>query len=350
MSEIIIKEMFSVKVPKSPPKSNYTSYDILSLRTRLVPYLEKMYGPGAYPVFGDKIVEERVYMTMLPTIGSKYINMKDSELSKLKDIIDSLISQGFEYALLSPIKDYMSKRYGRIPKSWVKNIMRFVNVPEIYRPYMSDNGLMVSVVMEEEPHRIFSDLTVNVNEQIVAMYEGGVMYMNDGQIIDDWGYEQVDSKYNLFQPTWKDNRITDSYSGPVGFIRSRLEGNKTISVYVGSAPYIRHSVSKLFPCNFIGEHVRFKVENIEDARIKLTKIPISLSKFHGTVISIGVSGPRQAKRYVSLMKKQMDNPDITTYKTASGYFVSYVTKYQIDADFEKDNIIMSFLQDIESSS
>ena len=273
----------------------------------------------------------------------------DSQKTELQNILHQLLSESLNFVLLVPFDDYKSKIYGRIPKSWVKHILPFVDVPKRYKPYIDDQGLLVTLTIEKEPHRIYEELTVYVMEQIERLYDDGVMIIRDQDLIKSWALEAINEKENLYYPVWVDRRITDHYSGPVGFLRSRLQGDKTLSIDVGMSLSIRHNISKLFRCVFVGNHVRFKVTDIADARMKLTKIPIAVSKMYGNVIAISVINLSQANKYVEILKTT--NPDVDTaiYKDEKGFVISFVADHNSDSDYEQKSAIMSYIEELSAT-
>lgn len=335
---VAIPGLFSVPDSEgNAPISNYTEYDLFSVETRITPYLESRFGKGSFPLFEFGIKEDRLDLLLRPIRGVDKIDLTEEDIDWLEVIVDKITTEGFDYLLLLPFVDLTSDLYGRIPSSYVHKMSKYISIPDYYNPHIGNNGLLISIT-EDRFQDKFVELSLYVVKQIRQMYENGLMVMSDPEIIKDWNLVAVNEDDYLYMPSWKDGRITNHYLGPVNFINSRLRGDKTLNIEIENNLGIKHKISEILDCEFIGSFLRFNVDNLKDAREKLTKINIVCTNIYGTFIAVNAFNLEHAKYHFITMDPSMK----TIYNSCNDIIVSYQMDYNVDEEEEKKDILKSF--------
>ena len=258
-----ISEPFSPGTPEY--YANFSPYSLFCLRTTIVSFVEH------YPQFrsfcqDNKMRMYLVFDTKLP---------RDTE-----EFIAKIVRTTTDYGesprcvLFDSTLPIVTSSGERIPNQWLERILPFVDFGQYSASLLlgiyeepQDNKRRIYLDLSEVPNYVeeYTRLLLSAQQQLEDMWNRGTVRFARS-IASAWSLEHLGD--DLYQATWKDNRFAKS---PTMFLLSRLRGERTLFVHVGSNLVRKHGVAKelssaQFQFWFVNDFVEIVADNLYQAR------------------------------------------------------------------------------------
>ena len=321
------------------PCVNFTPYNLFCLRTRLYPYIRKTYGPDTTATFEH--VEDSGVMSLVATLKNPDGSTKKMTTEQEKDMekhINVILADDLDHVLVIPTDFPFPLREGKCADSiWLKSVLPYLYVDDEYYPYIDEYGLNLILDSVPEYTDLYADVINDLVDQLLDMMHQGYIIGMPEDIAKSWKFSLLDEDYDVYYATWSNNFITGPYGDMYGFIKSRIKGETSIDVHVGSNLVERHLVAESIKnAKFISDYVRVDVNGLDDALEKISVIRSSLDGATGNVVILKSLDIEEAK------EKRTASEELgyrtVTYITLFGYVTSMYMSKHIDHNLIKEEI------------
>lgn len=251
--------------PGSPEYyANFRPYSLFCLRTIVTSFA------GHYPQFQSFCQDNKMQMYLV--FGSRLPAETERYIAR---IVRNVTGHGEpRCVLLDSSISLVTAQQERIPNSWIQRMLPFVDLGDISASLLLgifdepvDDKTRLYVDLSQFPNYTeeYSKLLLSTQQQLEDMWNQGTVRFARS-IATKWSLQHLGD--DLFQATWRDKRFAPS---PTLFLLSRLRGERTIFVDVGSNLVRKHQVAARLSQNgfqfwFVNNTVEIVVDDLYQAR------------------------------------------------------------------------------------
>lgn len=339
----------------------YSTYDLFSLRTKMVSYLREILNIKSIGVRFDMVrLKHRMNVILIPIQNGEDFDLKNISndiIKKIQDQINIETSQRADYCLALQT-DQIDLRYGSniIPGSWILTMIPILEIPyEYYGSYeieelTSTGYLYLNLRSEDIYDQIYYDLVKSINSQLIQMYQEGYILGADN-ISESWDLVRVDStkidrdldiklKLGIYKPLWKNNRITQK---PVEFLEKLIQNPETLEFKVpnGCNQLIRY---------YIARQMSIKNKNIIFDNDTVFINPVSGIKEAQEIVCFVYNAIQQVGRVVFLRStsKEIAGYYVITMQNYIPYHIEYPPLIYQDSDAEHPYVAIGLLANYQN--
>lgn len=289
-------------------ESNYTPYQLFVLTTRLNYWIQKHWDKNITIGFPSAVRDNKDYITIQPINVDGNVKPTIDMAARIQKFVNKLTSQPLRGLLLmsgdSIITNNENIKHDQlIPSDWIHSMLPYVKIASKFNPYIEKEGIMVELTNYLDYKNVFDRLIIDIVGQLRTMYSQGYIINPPLDIVKKWKLVATKSNGSLYQPDeitrfigplkpiWNNSKITQKYDGPYGFLRSRINGDSFIDLYVGENYFTKHIVSQyLLTSNITGSfsdyYVKFEAEDYSQAQKVVSMIDSYSNKYSGRVIRL----------------------------------------------------------------
>jgi len=242
----------------TPPRRNFHGYELLTLRTKLYPFVHEEYGYDKEIRYSTRNQGPTRKIVLQLYDGAKVHKLSKEDQAKLQHKIDTIIAQTSpEYACVFSYNHFIryQKKYPSI--AWIQTVLKYIELGEKYEAYVTDDGLYAKVVHSQQkykkgnillPEEYVETLGQAVEKQLLEMYRRGTIYQPTSGMVRDWSLEMISSDEQLYQTTWHREyrlvgEIEAAYDSVTDFLLALLKGAGKIYLRIGANNARRHLAS-----------------------------------------------------------------------------------------------------------
>lgn len=334
------------------PTSNYVSYDIFCLETRLYPTVYKLLNRNVQLVFKTINMNNRMELKIFLESSDSSNTNKLSNTNEISDIsneiikqlqseTDKILSTYIGYSVIDCNELLISSRV-RYPSGWFHSILRYLNISSEYQPFYKDNGIYLAFNPYSDYITAYNKISQTILKTIEEYYRDGVVFGAE-KITEKWYLERLDVSEvvgKLFKPLWKDKRIAPY---PVEFLLDRIKEIPDIRIDISKNLVKRHNIASrlsLLGVSLIFEEncVRITVDNLDDAQYYTAVIHSIENTTVGRVVTESFGSMDQVKLYVNVAIKLFSNANVVGYQT-SNIDKPYVFSYLIPSNSLEQGVL-----------
>ncbi len=304
---------------------NYTPYQVYVLKGRLLDFMNEHYGPTIDVIPMSIRDGFKMRLNFYVSDGSKTFKIEPKKFKEIEQLIEFIT--GSEPLLALAYK----------PKNkYEKMILPFMKFDPRLKPVYKNGKVYVQADETQNYVEVIDKLNTDLAKLFEDYYKRGVIFLTNDDLLDKWNLNQLDRETpRLFYPEWIDKRITDYYHDMVGFLNSRILGERRIFLYLGGNSVRRHYLSielnnflnqpgmNDITYSFSSHYLIAEVDDLEQAQNLATIVDKVRSRSHGKVLTFKFSS---AKRIQSYVKAGNDLKLITTKNDFVNYQVDEQAK------------------------
>ena len=301
---MIKTEFYSRNIPDDYggpiPNTNYSTYDLFCLSTRMYPIVHKLLGPEVKisydtlslneltPSIGEDPDTDKHYLYLKLSNGGKRVtDLTKSETALLEQAISKITSEPDKRCLVFGANTLIFDNQGhRISSIWIRSMLGYVDLPFEYDAILDNNGFLVKLPDELDNFMlVYLELAQTIISLVKQMYHEGYV-VTTAELAEKWQLELVTGTIELYRPTWSDTRIAPNLNI---FLQRAFKG--LFQIKVGKNKITRHQiVTKLgtseagFRGSFEGDYLRLEVSNLTEVRHILTIVNISVQLAEGRIL------------------------------------------------------------------
>lgn len=296
----------------------YDPYMIFVLKTNLLPLL-----PGYDLNFPTIIKNDKLYLTISPTIGGDVAILTDLEYKRSRDKVDEITAKPLTHVLLVDSKNnFVTSKYV-ISKNWIQSILPYLEVAIELNPIITNDGLKISLLGYPDYYDIYHDLIINLTNKIELMYKQGYIVNPPEYVIENWGLTEEDD--GLYFPDWTQKELEITYESLSNFLQLRVFEEEYASIFIGTENWvIRHNLARNFASSagwfhqqdfyFLGEILKIKLDNLTHLRQILALIARIKYNTSGKAAIFLVNSANRLSKFQKIAK-DLGYDDVVTYKT-----------------------------------
>ena len=228
---------------------NYTPYQVYVLKGRLLDFLNKHYG-STVDIIPMSIRDGfKMRLNFYVSDGSKTFKIEAKIFKEIEQLIEFVTGSEPLLALAYKPKN----RYEKL-------ILPFTKLDPRLKPVYKNGKVYVQADEVQNYVEVINQLNVDLVTLLEDYYRRGVIFLTNDNLLDKWeldrlndtsakpwvsspGFTRDTSPTRLFYPDWTDKRVTNYYYDMVGFLNSRIKGEKKIFLYLGGNSVRRHYLS-----------------------------------------------------------------------------------------------------------
>lgn len=322
MDKIIWTKFYQSNLETDPDikSKNYNRYILFSLKCWVHLWMKDLLGNDIDIETNETPRDKNTYITISFLIDDIRIELNDTQFDFLIKKIEEFDINKFKWIpLYSHHYDTNMDDGTLVPKLWVKQMLKFINLPDTYDTYITNDGLLANLSDNPDYANLLRLLMSNVRQKLLEMYITGFIFKPSKELIDKWKLipydtkggnreylslqidqdtnlmnqsvktinylinynEQRDVPYNnlLYKVNWNNNRILGRFPNMTDFIISRMKGERDIEIIVDLNLYDMHEISKALYRNGLGmkdfvfteNGINFNADNYDQA-IKISNV------------------------------------------------------------------------------
>jgi len=230
-------------------KSNYTSYDIFCLNTRLLPLAKDYLIEYSNVLQGDKLVlyvvikpkkiDEKIDLSHITDQGTRIINIygkipEDIERNIKIEMSDVFSGDLEGYCLLSDFSI-------GLPKKYVKDMISYLSFDCDY--IIRDKKIYINLSKYVNYDEIYNSMLMDFVDKMKKFYSMGLIKC-DEMFAQDMDLIRV--KEDLYMPTWKSSFIDD-----ITDLLYRIKNQENVRLYIGDFTGAYKYIAENIGDNFI---------------------------------------------------------------------------------------------------
>lgn len=279
------------------PFFNHDTYDLFCLKTRLIPFREKIFPKGSNLDYKLIRHNDKLRVNIIPSINGDKVIINEEIRNQFQIELDTLVDLPNLHCLLFYHNVKIFSSSGKlIPISWIKEMTKYVNIPQQYSPYIQDGDIYIDLSDELTQYmHINEKLNSDIAAELKIKYDSGYI-VNADKIEKSWNLTNLGN--GLFKADWSNERFAPNI---VDFLMERLGGKKNIKIYVTENRVIKHNISKLLiQINLAGifgrDILNIEVEDYNTAML-LSTLCMKMLGTEGKVLTIFCTRESYLKLY-----------------------------------------------------
>jgi len=221
---------FTQEEPILGPESNYDSYNIFCLMSRLryfnlgQPYLLQ---PISVPLDNRMVVTIKVF----DKNGEEVILSVEQERIYQGEI-DRILQEHPQHCLL-----FNPKAISQYPLYWLRSIIPYLKIDARYEPHFEGDVILARLNFEEPNYmELYQDLLEQLGDQLDRLYKSGT-FVTEKAFATTWGLTLIEG--DLYRAYWNDNTVAKDR---VVFFYEREQG-LPLRFEVGTNLVVRHYIT-----------------------------------------------------------------------------------------------------------
>lgn len=288
------------------PEYNYTSYQFLSVRTKLQSLISQRWGYQYRVKLYSVQYRGKMHLKAQIEVGTQPLDLELNYRKEVASMIEEIMLEPLEKLVILPRGD-LKDQETILPSYWVNPILYYL--PQLLQLEFEEKKVSleatsygVEAKLDLEPEYSYRNLYSQkyyrryvhaqevVSRKVISLYRKGYLVTTDSELIRNWELAPVKGDLHRAQSSLPE--ITDPWEGIVPFLLSRYRLNY-LQINLGESKSLRHylaaSLSREFPSKdslefWFGDHwLYLKINNLPDAR-KVINILRKYSKNPETIL------------------------------------------------------------------
>lgn len=247
------EQKFSADIP---PKKNFQGYELLTLKTKLYPFVHHEFGRNKEIKFhtSNKGVLHKIFLNLYDGGGIYHLTREQEK--KMQYQINKIVTETpSEFACVFSYQHFIGYQTGYPSIAWIQSILKYIKLDPKYEAYITDDGMYAKVIHHPKkyvkdvihrPEEYVEILRQEVESQLLEMYCKGTVYQPSSELITSWDLEVQSSDEQLYQFP-QDDRIRGelelAYDSVTDFLLTLMKGSDKIYIRIGANNAKRHLVS-----------------------------------------------------------------------------------------------------------